>query len=142
MLAPYMDRHEIIAALDSEIQRLQEVRSAITRSGSTRVGRPQPAIRPAAALKRKGISEAGRKRIAEAQRKRWAAQKPAKRVETRKEARQSGKNTVKNTSVAITKLPPKQPRERTRIQRSAAIANALSSRTGTVAVPAKREEAA
>jgi len=137
-----MNRYEIIAALDSEILRLQEARLAITRSSSTRVGRPQAAIRPASTLKRKGISEAGRKRIAEAQRKRWAAQKAVKRVETRKEARRSGKNAGKNTSVAITKLPPKQPRERTRIQRSAAMANALSSRTGTVAVPAKREEAA
>jgi hypothetical protein len=137
-----MNRYDIIAALDAEIRRLQEARSAITLSSSTGVGRPQAASRPAATLKRKGISEAGRKRIAEAQRKRWAAQKVAKRVETRKEARQPGKNTVKNTIVAVTRLPPKQPRERTRAQRSAAITNALSSRTGTVAVPAKREEAA
>ena len=137
-----MNRHEIIAALDSEIQRLQEARLAITRSSSTRVGRPQAAIRPAATLKRKGISEAGRKRIAEAQRKRWAAQKAAKRVETRKEVRRSEKNTGKNISVAVTTIPPKQPRERTRIQRSATVANALSSRTGTVAVPAKKLAAA
>jgi hypothetical protein len=137
-----MNRHEIIAALDSEIQRLQEARLAITRSSSTRVGRPQAAIRPAATLKRKGISEAGRKRIAEAQRKRWAAQKAAKRVETRKEVRRSEKNAGKNTSVAVTTIPPKQPRERTRIQRSATVANALSSRTGTVAVPAKKLAAA
>ena len=133
-----MNRHEIIAALDSEIQRLQEARLAITRSSSTRVGRPQAAIRPAASRKRKGISEAGRKRIAEAQRKRWAA----KRVETRKEVRRSEKNAGKNTSVAVTTIPPKQPRERTRIQRSATVANALSSRTGTVAVPAKKLAAA
>ena len=133
-----MNRHEIIAALDSEIQRLQEARLAITRSSSTKVGRPQAAIRPAATLKRKGISEAGRKRIAEAQRKRWAA----KRVETRKEVRRSEKNAGKNTSVAVTTIPPKQPRERTRIQRSATVANALSSRTGTVAVPAKKLAAA
>ena len=137
-----MNRHEIIAALDSEIQRLQEARLAITRSGSTRVGRPQAVIRPAATRKRKGISEAGRKRIAEAQRKRWAAQKAAKRVETRKEVRRSEKNAGKNTSVAVTTIPPKQPRERTRIQRSATVANALSSRTGTVAVPAKKLAAA
>jgi len=133
-----MTRYDIIAALDSEIQRLQEARLAITRSSSTRVGRPQAAIRPAATRKRKGISEAGRKRIAEAQRKRWAA----KRVETRKEVRRSEKNAGKNTSVAVTTIPPKQPRERTRIQRSATVANALSSRTGTVAVPAKKLAAA
>lgn len=137
-----MNRYEIIAALDSEIQRLQEVRSAITFSGSTRIGRPQAAIGPAATRKRKGISEAGKNRIAEAQRKRWAAQKAAKRVETKKEIGRPAKNAGKNARVAITKIPPKQPRERTRVQRSAAIANALSSRTGTVAVPAKREEAA
>ena len=134
-----MNRYEIIAALDSEILRLQEARLAIALFSSTRARqRPQAAIRPAATPKRKGISEAGRKRIAEAQRKRWAA----KRVETRKEVRRSEKNAGKNTSVAVTTIPPKQPRERTRIQRSATVANALSSRTGTVAVPAKKLAAA
>src|ERR1700679_3255830 len=110
-----MNRYEIITALDSEILRLQEARLAITLFSSTRARqRPQAAIRPAATPKRKGISEAGRKRIAEAQRKRWAAQK----VETRKEIGMPVKNAGKNTRVAITTIPPKQPRERTRIQRS------------------------
>jgi hypothetical protein len=68
-----MNRHDIVSALDSEIQRLQEARTAIALSGSRRVGRPPAAIRLAVAVKRNGISEAGRKRMAEAQRKRWAA---------------------------------------------------------------------
>src|SRR5580700_4238839 len=140
-----MNRYEIIAALDSEILRLQEARLAITLFSSTRARqRPQAAIRPAATPKRKGISEAGRERIAEAQRKRWAAQKAAKRVETKSKAGRSGKKAVKKTAidVAITRFPPKQPRRRTRAQRSAPLTNALSSRAGTVAVPAKRREAA
>ena len=100
-------------------------------------------INPVVTPTRKGISEAGRERIAEAQRKRWAAQKAA-RVETRNEAGRSGKKAVKKTAidVAITRFPPKQPRKWTRVQKSATVANALSSRAGTVAVPAKRWEAA
>src|ERR1700761_5986059 len=134
-----MNRYDIIAALDSEILRLQEARLAITLFSSTRAGqRPQAAIGPAAAAKRKGISEAGRKRIAEAQRKRWAAQKATKILETRKEARRSGKDKGTNAGIVVTRLPPKQPRERTRIQRPTPVANALSNRTGTIAVPAQR----
>src|ERR1700744_6473444 len=125
-----MNRYDIIAALDSEILRLQEARLAITLFSSTRAGRPQAAIGPAATAKRKGISEAGRKRIAEAQRKRWAAQKATKILETRKEARRSGKDKGTNADVVVTRLPPKQPRERTRIQRPTPVANALSNRTG------------
>jgi hypothetical protein len=138
-----MTRYDIIAALDSEIQRLQEARSAIMFSSSTGV-RPPAMISPAVTPTRKGISEAGRERIAEAQRKRWAAQKAAKRVETKSKAGRSGKKAVKKTAidVAITRFPPKQPRRRTRAQRSAPLTNALSSRAGTVAVPAKRREAA
>ena len=138
-----MTRYDIIAALDSEIQRLQEARSAIMFSSSTGV-RPPAMIKPAVTPTRKGISEAGRERIAEAQRKRWAAQKAAKSVETKNEAGRSGKKAVKKTAsdVAITRFPPKQPRGRTRAQRSATLTNALSSRAGTVAVPAKSREAA
>ena len=135
-----MNRYDIIAALDSEIQRLQEARSAIALSRSSRVGRLPSTIKPALTRKRNGISEAGRKRIAEAQCKRWAAQKAANGVEARKEAGRSGKKTASGT--AVTRIPPKQLRMWTRVRRSVAVANALSSRAGTVAVPAKRTEAA
>jgi hypothetical protein len=83
-----MNRDDIVAVLDSEIQRLQEARSVIARSSENLRG----------TVKGKGISAAGRKRIAEAQRKRWAAQKAAKTGETNKEARRSGQNI----SVAVT----------------------------------------
>ena len=93
---------------------------------------------------RKGISEAGRERIAEAQRKRWAAQKAAKRVETRKKVSLPTEKAAKKTAsgAAITKIPPKHSRKWTRVKKSATVPNALSSRAGTVAVPAKRGEAA
>ena len=70
---------EILSALDTEIARLQHARTLI--AGSTepkRRGRP-PAS-PKAAPKKGGMSAEGRKRIAEAQRQRWAARKKQKPV--------------------------------------------------------------
>ena len=73
-----MNTHEIITTLDAEIARLQQVRVLLaSSSASKRRGRP-----PASAVKpekKRTMSAAGRKRIAEAQRKRWAAQKATAR---------------------------------------------------------------
>jgi hypothetical protein len=68
---------EILAALDTEIARLQQARNALAGvSGAKRRGRP-----PASALasqttnKKRILSAAAREKIAAAQRKRWAKQK-------------------------------------------------------------------
>jgi hypothetical protein len=68
-----MTRHEIIAALDQEIQRLETARTLIRNSrdvasGMATNGHGKPAMR-------RHISPEGRKRIIEAQRRRWAKQK-------------------------------------------------------------------
>jgi hypothetical protein len=69
-----MNTHEIVNALESEIARLQHVRAVISgENGVKRRGRP-----PASALvakKKRTLSPAARKKIAAAQRKRWAKQK-------------------------------------------------------------------
>ena len=63
----------ILTTIDAEIARLQEARAVLAGIGA-RGSRP---VTPSAPKKRRkrGMSAEGRKRIAEAQRKRWAAQK-------------------------------------------------------------------
>ena len=70
-----MNARDILSAIDAEIARLQSARSLLvgTASGKRR-GRPRTS-ESAAAPKKRTMSAAGRKRIAEAQRKRWAKQK-------------------------------------------------------------------
>jgi hypothetical protein len=68
----------ILSQIDSEITRLQQARKLLANIGtpSTRAGRKAPkataSVKPG---KKRKISAEGRKRIAEAQRKRWAAQR-------------------------------------------------------------------
>lgn len=72
----------ILAQIDSEIARLTQVRSLLAGSGvvastaTERKTRKAPA--KAAAKKSRVLSPEARKRIADAQRKRWAAQKAKK----------------------------------------------------------------
>ena len=69
-----VNTQEIITALDAEIARLQHARSVIASSGeATRPGRPTKSAPSAvpAANKRK-LSPEARKKIAAAQKKRWA----------------------------------------------------------------------
>jgi hypothetical protein len=64
-----MDTKALLAAIDGEISRLQQVRQLLSNSSGSTVTKPQ----------RRTMSEEARKRIAEAQRKRWAAAKTAKK---------------------------------------------------------------
>ena len=59
-----MDTSALLSEIDAEIKRLERAR--------TLLGGVDSSSRP---LRRRGISAAGRRRIAEAQRKRWAALK-------------------------------------------------------------------
>jgi hypothetical protein len=72
----------ILAQIDTEIARLTQVRSLLAGSGvaaSTVTDRkPRKAPVKAAAKKSRVLSPEARKRIADAQRKRWAAQKAKK----------------------------------------------------------------
>jgi hypothetical protein len=71
-----MTREEIIAAIDEEIDRLEQVRDLLQAAGSTKLvgslGR-----KTVAAPKKRNLSPDARARIAAAQKRRWAKQKAA-----------------------------------------------------------------
>ena len=117
-----MNTQEIITALDAEIARLQHARSIIASSGGPkRRGRPaKPAPSAIAAPQKRKLSPEARKKIAAAQKKRWAKQRAAAKA------------------VYIKKVPAKkQPEKRVRAVKKGTAQNALSSRSETVAVAAK-----
>jgi hypothetical protein len=71
-------KEELLAAIDQEIARLQNARNLLAGLGEIkRRGRP-PATGKRQAKKRT-LSAAARRKVAEAQRKRWAAQKKQSR---------------------------------------------------------------
>ena len=67
----------ILALIDAEIERLTQVRSLLSSGGMgvSRLGQPNG---KSVARKKHVLSPEARKRIADAQRKRWAAQKAKK----------------------------------------------------------------
>jgi len=69
----------ILAQIDEEIAKLTQIRTLLASSGITakKVAAPKAAKAPAKTKgkKRRVLSPEARKRIADAQRKRWAAQK-------------------------------------------------------------------
>jgi hypothetical protein len=69
-----MTRHEIIVALDEEIQRLETARTLIRNSRDMAAEISSRNSNGKSAAKRR-ISPEGRRRIIEAQRRRWAKQK-------------------------------------------------------------------
>jgi hypothetical protein len=129
-----MSTHDILNAIDAEIAHLQQVRNALSGPSSPkRRGRP-PAPAPAPTAKRRTLSPAARKKIADAQRKRWAAQKAAAKKTAKKKSAKK---------VTVTKIPPKQQRERKqRVPKKATVKHALSSKAETVAAPKNTGEKA
>jgi hypothetical protein len=116
-----VNTQEILIALDAEIARLQHARSRIAASGKPkRRGRPAWSAPSAiSAQKKRELSPEARKKIATAQKKRWAKQKAAKPVQ-------------------VTRVPAKkQPEKRVRAVKKGTAQNALSSRSETVAATAK-----
>jgi len=67
-----MNTTELVAAIDEEIGRLQQVKSLLRGGGG---GVPSPFARKVG--KKRFMSAEARKRIGDAQRRRWAAQKKA-----------------------------------------------------------------
>lgn len=79
-----MPIESILAEIDAEIARLKEVRSLLAGSGrvvSTNAARKtgRPAVKT---RKKRPLSAEARKRIADAQRKRWAAQRAKSKKES------------------------------------------------------------
>jgi len=72
-----MSIESILAEIDAEISRLSQVRTLLagTRSTSAPSSANKSTRGPAKRRKKRVLSPEARKRIAEAQRKRWAAQK-------------------------------------------------------------------
>lgn len=68
-----MQLAEIIASIDQEIARLEQVRAILSDGTSTQASKANAGKKRA--RKKRTLSPEARKRIAEAQRKRWAAQK-------------------------------------------------------------------
>jgi hypothetical protein len=107
-----VNTQEIITALDAEIARLQHARSVIASSGEAKgPGRPaKSAPSTVPAPKKRKLSPEARRKIAAAQKKRWAKQKAAKPVH-------------------VTRVPAKkQPEKRVRAVKKGTAQNALSSR--------------
>lgn len=73
-----MANDSILALIDAEIARLTQVRALLTGVGKLASALTEPKGKPGSskkAKKRRVLSPEARKRIADAQRKRWAAQK-------------------------------------------------------------------
>jgi hypothetical protein len=108
---------EIIAAIDAEIQRLQQVRNLISGlAGPKRSGRPAAGSTHKA---KRTLSPEAREKISAAQRKRWAKQK----------------------KVTVIKLPPKhaptrRPRKPVALKTNTALTGKVPS--GPVAAPAPK----
>lgn len=71
-----MTPNDILSAIDTEISRLQQARALLAGLDGSQLAKP---IKPRATRKKHKMSAEGRKRIAEAQRKRWAAKKKAEK---------------------------------------------------------------
>ncbi len=67
-----MNREQMIAAIDEEINKLDQVRKLLHNAAGKRLLKTSPAGRPA---KKRVLSAEARQRIAAAQKRRWAAQK-------------------------------------------------------------------
>jgi hypothetical protein len=67
-----MSVNDILASIDKEIERLEQARKLLAPLGRKKRSSP---VSPKAARKRRALSAEGRKRIADAQRLRWAKQK-------------------------------------------------------------------
>ena len=76
-----METSSILKAIDDQIEQLQRARALLAGAGSSVGKRGRPAGSTTKAKKRRGsgMSAEGRRRIAEAQRRRWAALKAAKK---------------------------------------------------------------
>jgi hypothetical protein len=68
----------ILAQIDEEIARLTQVRSLLAGASASSISGRKAKKAPAKAKKSRVLSPEARKRIADAQRKRWAAQRAKK----------------------------------------------------------------
>ncbi|HTU51086.1 MAG TPA: hypothetical protein VMF56_10855 [Acidobacteriaceae bacterium] len=67
-----MNTRSLIAAIDAEISRLQQVKSLLSGTARTQNGKQSAAAKTSKPTKRRKLSAAARAKIAAAQRARWA----------------------------------------------------------------------
>ena len=101
-----MDTNSIIAAIDAEIGKLQEVRALLS---SVNNATPVTKAAPAEKSVRRKLSPTARRRIAEAQKKRWAAAKAAKEAVKPTPANKAVKETPAER-VSVKKAPKRRSR--------------------------------
>jgi hypothetical protein len=77
-----MEYQGIIATIDAELERLQEVRKLLGNGSTINHALVQRAIKGGKPAKKRVLSPEARKRIAEAQRKRWASHKKLAELST------------------------------------------------------------
>ena len=70
-----MTRQEMIAVVDGEIERLERVRELLHRSAKSKFVNPPVAAQKAGSKQKRELSAEGRRRIALAQKRRWAKDK-------------------------------------------------------------------
>lgn len=101
-----MDGQSIISAIDAEIATLQKVRALLAGDGKLGVT-VRKAVKKVSSKqpKRRTLSPEARKRIADAQRKRWAAAKKPKRTTPAKASKKAAKKTP---AVKAKKAAPKK----------------------------------
>jgi hypothetical protein len=98
-----MDHDLIIAAIDGEIGKLQEARALLSGAGAATAA-TEPAV-PARMPVRRRLSPAARKRIADAQKKRWAGV-GAKGVKTRSTEKRASADHASRKKSAKRRLSP------------------------------------
>lgn len=98
----YESSSQFLASIDAEIARLHNLRQQVAAAVDADQANPRPAK-----VARRGMSEAARRKIADAQRARWAKQKKATKVASETPARKSVAKKV-----AIKKVAIKQPRNK------------------------------
>ena len=70
-----MSLNDVLSTIDADISRLQQARNLLTDSGTGRRSEKSATTQPVKG--KRVVSPESRKRMADAQRKRWAAQKKA-----------------------------------------------------------------
>jgi hypothetical protein len=90
-----MDTDSIIAALDAEIERLNQARALLSKGDNTTTSVMEArASKPRRASQKRVLSPEARKRIADAQRKRWAKVKKSKKSAAAAAPKSAAKKTA------------------------------------------------
>ena len=95
---------QFLASIDAEIERLQNLRQQVAAA----VDEDQAIDNPAKSIRR-GMSEEGRRRVAEAQKARWAKLKKASKAETKAPVKKAVAKKTPIKKSAAKKAASKQP---------------------------------